>query len=185
MADIQLLINALKQQQVINVNDQKIDANESDTKVIPVEMDHREHQLNTIQSLLTKRQAVLVAMCSLAELELEEVKFSSALEGLKTFSQALVDYSALGHFEIYERIIYGNERRVNVKKIANVVYPLISKTTNKFLAFNDKYDGADDQDSLTNLYKDLSLIAESMADRIESEDKLLNQMNETTSSLAN
>jgi regulator of sigma D len=167
------------------VSDEKIGANENDTKETPVEMDHREHQLNTIQALLAKRQAVLVAMCSLAELELEEANFSSALEGLKTFSQALVDYSALGHFEIYERIIDGNERRVNVNKVASAVYPLISKTTDKFLAFNDKYDGADDQDSLTNLYKDLSLIAESMADRIESEDKLLHQMNEATSSQAN
>ena len=163
------------------MNDSPIDIVEQNTKETSTEMGQRQQQSNTIKALLTKRQAVLVAMCSLAELELEQASFTIALEGLKTFSQALVDYSALGHFEIYERIIDGNERREKVKKVATAVYPLISKTTDNFVAFNDKYDGADDQDSLTNLFKDLSLIAESMADRIESEDQLLNQMNESES----
>ncbi len=163
------------------MNDSPIDIVEQNTKETTTEMGQRQQQSNTIKALLTKRQAVLVAMCSLAELELEQASFTTALEGLKTFSQALVDYSALGHFEIYERIIDGNERREKVKKVATAVYPLISKTTDNFVAFNDKYDGADDQDSLTNLFKDLSLIAESMADRIESEDQLLNQMNESES----
>jgi regulator of sigma D len=117
-------------------------------------------------------------MCQLANLESQEAGLSSTIEGLTTFSQALVDYSALGHFEIYERIIEGNERRGNVKKVASAVYPVISKTTEQFVGFNDKYDGADDQESLTNLYNDLSLIGESMADRIESEDQLLYAMNE-------
>jgi regulator of sigma D len=65
-----------------------------------------------------------------------------------------------------------------VKKMASTVYPVISKTTEQFVDFNDKYDGADDQESLTNLHTDLSLIGESIADRIESEDQLLQVMNE-------
>lgn len=139
--------------------------------------DRRERQSHTIQALLTERQEVLVAMCQLGELESQEAGFSSTIESLNAFSQALVDYSALGHFEIYERIIDGKERRGNVKKVASTVYPVISETTEQFVDFNDKYDGADDQESLTNLYKDLSLIGESMADRIESEDRLLHEMN--------
>ena len=130
----------------------------------------------TISDLLTERQEVLVAMCDLAELESKDVTVESVLEKLKTFSQALVDYTALGHFEIYERIIDGKERRVKVNRIADRVYPSISSTTELFIEFNDKYDGADDQDSLTNLYKDLSSIGEAMAERIESEDQLLKEM---------
>lgn len=162
------------------MSDSQVEKVEKNSEEDSTKTDQRDQQSSTIQALLTKRQAVLVAMCSLAELELEEANFVTTLEGLKTFSQTLVDYSALGHFEIYERIIDGNERRDKVKKVTSAVYPLISKTTDNFVAFNDKYDGADDQDSLTNLYKDLSLIAESMADRIESEDKLLHQMNESS-----
>jgi regulator of sigma D len=160
------------------VSDPQIGTVEKIVKKISTEIDRRERQSHTIQELLTERQEVLVAMCSLAELESQKANFSSTLESLKGFSQALVDYSALGHFGIYERIIDGKERRGNVKKVANSVYPMISKTTEKFVEFNDKYDGADDQESLTNLYKDLSLIGESMADRIESEDQLLHEINE-------
>lgn len=142
------------------------------------EIDRRGRQIQTIQSLLTERQEVLVTMWELAKLESQEAGFSSTIEGLKAFSQALVDYSALGHFEIYERIIGGKERRGNVKKVASTIYPVISKTTEQFVDFNDKYDGADDEESLTNLHKDLSLIGESIAERIESEDQLLHAMNE-------
>jgi regulator of sigma D len=142
------------------------------------EVDRRGRQTQTIQSLLTERQEVLVTMWQLAKLESQGVGFSTTIECLKAFSQALVDYSALGHFEIYERIIGGQERRGNVKKMASTVYPVISKTTEQFVDFNDKYDGADDQESLINLHKDLSLIGESIADRIESEDQLLHAMNE-------
>jgi regulator of sigma D len=142
------------------------------------EVDRRGRQTQTIQSLLTERQEVLVTMWQLAKLESQGAGFSTTIECLKAFSQALVDYSALGHFEIYERIIGGQERRGNVKKMASIVYPVISKTTEQFVDFNDKYDGADDQESLTNLHKDLSLIGESIADRIESEDQLLHAMNE-------
>jgi regulator of sigma D len=142
------------------------------------EIDRRGRQTQTIQSLLTERQEVLVTMWQLAKLESQGSGFSTTIECLKAFSQALVDYSALGHFEIYERIIGGQERRGNVKKMASTVYPVISKTTEQFVDFNDKYDGADDQESLINLHKDLSLIGESIADRIESEDQLLQVMNE-------
>ena len=162
------------------MSDPQIGTVEEIAQKISAEIDRRERQSHTIQELLTERQEVLVAMCELAEFESKEADFSSTIESLKSFSQALVDYSALGHFEIYERIIDGKERRGNVKKVANTVYPVISKTTSQFVEFNDKYDGADDQESLANLYKDLSSIGEAMADRVDSEDQLLHEMREAT-----
>jgi regulator of sigma D len=147
-------------------------------QTISKEVDRRERQSHTIKSLLIERQEVLVAMCLLAELETKEASFTSTIESLKAFSQTLVDYSALGHFEIYERIIGGKERRGNVKQVATAVYPVISQTTGQFVEFNDKYDGADDEESLTDLYKDLSMIGEALADRSESEDQLLHEMKE-------
>ena len=163
------------------MSDQQIGTVEEIAQKISAEIDRRERQSHTIQELLTERQEVLVAMCGLAELESQESNFSLTIESLKKFSQALVDYSALGHFEIYERIIDGKERRGNVKKIANIVYPVISRTTVQFVEFNDKYDGADDPESLINLYKDLSSIGEAMADRVDSEDQLLQEMSEGSS----
>jgi regulator of sigma D len=143
---------------------------------VSAENNRRQRQSNTIQSLLSERQEVIVAMCDLADLKSKDVGFEAVLETLKSFNQALVDYTALGHFEIYERIIDGKERREKVKRIANRVYPSISSTTEYFVDFNDKYDGADGRDSLVDLYKDLSSIGEAMAVRIESEDQLLREL---------
>lgn len=143
---------------------------------VSAENNRRQRQSDTIQSLLKERQGVILAMCDLAEFESKDIGAEAILENLKSFSQALVDYTALGHFEIYERIIDGKERREKVKRIANRVYPSISSTTEYFVDFNDKYDGADGQDSLVDLYKDLSSVGEAMAARIESEDQLLHEL---------
>ena len=143
---------------------------------VSAENNRRQRQSDTIQSLLTERQEVIIAMCDLAELESKDVGSDAVLKNLKSFNQAQVDYTALGHFEIYERIIDGKERREKVKRIANRVYPSISSTTEFFVDFNDKYDGADGKDSLVDLYKDLSSIGEAMAARIESEDQLLREL---------
>ncbi len=143
---------------------------------VSAENNRRKRQADTIKSLLTERQEVIVAMCGLAELESNDTAAGTVLENLKSFSQKLVDYTALGHFEIYERIIDGQERREKVKRIANRVYPSISSTTDHIVDFNDKYDGADNQESLIDLYKDLSAVGEAMAVRIESEDELLNEL---------
>ena len=143
---------------------------------VSAENDRRKRRSETIKALLAERQEVLVAMCDLAEHESKDSSANTVLENLKSFSQTLIDYTALGHFEIYERIIDGQERREKVKRIANRVYPSISSTTNHIVDFNDKYDGADNQESLLDLYKDLSAVGEAMAVRIESEDELLNEL---------
>jgi len=158
------------------VSDSQIDTIAEIAEKVSAEYNRRSRMEQTIKDLLSERQEVLVAMCDLAEFESKDVDAGSILETLKAFSQTLVDYTALGHFEIYERIIDGKERRVKVNRIANSVYPSISATTEHFVEFNDKYDGADDQESLVDLYKDLSSIGEAMAERIESEDKLLRVM---------
>ena len=149
---------------------------------ISAEENRRTRQSHTINSLLQERQQVLVSMCELAELEAREVSPNKVIDNLRNFNQQLVDYTALGHFEIYERIIDGKERRGNIKKVADRVYPSISVTTQLFVDFNDKYDGADEAESLTDLYRDLSSIGEAMAERIESEDMLLREISDNLES---
>ncbi len=149
---------------------------------ISAEENRRTRQTHTINTLLEERQQVLVSMCSLAELEAGEVPVETVLHNLRGFNQQLVDYTALGHFEIYERIIDGKERRGNIKMVADRVYPSISATTQLFVDFNDKYEGADEADSIIDLYKDLSSIGEAMADRIESEDMLLREISDNLES---
>ncbi len=145
---------------------------------VSVENDRRHRQTQTINDLLSERQEVLVALCQLADLNSGSTERVVLVKTLKSFSQTLVDYTALGHFEIYERIIDDKERRASVNQIADRVYPNISITTQKFVDFNDKYDGVDDMESLAGLHQDLSDIGEALAERIESEDKLLREMSD-------
>lgn len=149
---------------------------------ISAEENRRTRQTHTINTLLEERQQVLVSMCSLAELEAGDVPAETVLHNLRGFNQKLVDYTAHGHFEIYERIIEGKERRGNIKLVADRVYPSISVTTQVFVDFNDKYEGADEADSIGDLYKDLSAIGEAMAERIESEDMLLREISDNLES---
>ncbi len=149
---------------------------------ISAEENRRTRQTHTISSLLEERQQVLVSMCELAELESSEVPAETVIHNLRNFNQQLVDYTAMGHFEIYERIIDGKERRGNIKMVADRVYPSISETTQLFVDFNDKYEGADEADSILDLYQDLSSIGEAMAERIESEDMLLREISDNLES---
>jgi regulator of sigma D len=160
------------------VSESQIDKIAQIAERISAEENRRTRQTHTINSLLNERQQVLVSMCELAELESREVPPSTVIDNLRSFNQKLVDYTALGHFEIYERIVEGRERRGNIKRVADQVYPSISVTTQQIVDFNDKYDGVDDEESLVDLYRDLSLIGETMADRIESEDMLLREISD-------
>ena len=149
---------------------------------ISAEENRRTRQTHTINNLLRERQQVLVSMCELAELESGDIPPDTVIHNLRGFNQRLVDYTALGHFEIYERIIDGKERRGNIKMVADRVYPSISGTTQVFVEFNDKYDGVDEPESLGDLYSDLSSIGEAMAERIESEDMLLREISDSLES---
>ena len=143
---------------------------------ISKEDDRRARLSHTINELLAERQEVLVGYCELAMLEASQAPLKEILGKLKLFNQMLVDYAALGHFEIYQRIMEGKERRQSIQAIAHEIYPIITRTTDFFVDFNDKYEGADDDDSITPLAEDLNLIGEAMASRIEKEDKLLREM---------
>jgi len=164
------------------VSESQIDKIAQIAERIEAEDNRRTRQTETINELLQERQQVLVSMCELAELESSDVPADTVIHKLRNFNQQLVDYTALGHFEIYERIIDGTERRGNIKLVADRVYPLISKSTRLFVDYNDKYEGVDEAESLTNLYRDLSSIGEAMAERIESEDMLLREISDNLES---
>jgi len=164
------------------VSESQIDKIAEIAEKISAEENRRTRQSHTINNLLHERQQVLVSMCELAELESGDVPPDTVIHNLRGFNQQLVDYTALGHFEIYERIIDGKERRGNIKMVADRVYPSISDTTQAFVEFNDKYDGVDEPESLGNLYSDLSSIGEAMAERIESEDVLLREISDSLES---
>lgn len=130
-----------------------------------------------VNKLLSERQEMLVLFCKLAGLQ--PVPHESREQDLQRFCEVLVDYSAFGHFEIYERIIDGRERRGEVVKVASDVYSRIAETTEFAVAFNDKYDSNDHPLDLHRLDNDLSNMGEELAVRIELEDRIIDALVDT------
>ena len=125
-----------------------------------------------IDRLLAERQAVLVMFCELAGMEAHH-EHGGEERLLQRFCELLVDYSALAHFEIYERIIDGRERRSRVVEVAREVYPKISEASEIAVAFNDRYDANTHKLDMDRLGSDLSLLGEELATRIEMEDRII------------
>lgn len=97
---------------------------------------------------------------------------------LNSFCEDLVDYISEGHFEIYEQLFTeAKEFNDGGIELANQVYPKIEVTTEQMLAFNDRYQTADDV--MTNhdsLKEDLSKLVESLSERFDLEDQLIESL---------
>lgn len=127
-----------------------------------------------LHTLLETRKESLSLFNQLAEMR----PFSPDRESqllLQEFCEAIVDYTASAHFQLYRFIEDGTERRSDISKLAANVYPQITDVTKIILAFNEKYDDSDDKSNdLSELSDDLSQLGEVLADRILLEDQLIN-----------
>jgi len=139
------------------------------------QMDRRGESLNKLHTLLDTRKETLSLYTQLAGMR----PFQSNQDmqaALQEFCQTLVDYTATAHFQLYQYIVAGNERRGGVKQIADKVYPSISSLTESILDFNEKYDCEECENLanlLTRLDTDLSKLGEILADRITLEDQII------------
>lgn len=126
----------------------------------------------TMDSLLGARKETLSLYSELAGLRpfKEEDDVSVVLQ---EFCETLMDYTASAHFQLYRFLEDGSERRSNVRKVAEKIYPNISKTTEQFLDFNDKYEAEQKGEHFSSLDNDLSSLGEMLADRILYEDQVI------------
>ena len=138
------------------------------------------------QASAERRYAAQTKLNTLLETRTETLALYSQLAGLRPFKpdqevqlalqefcEALVDYTASAHFQLYRFIDEGTERRTNVKELAKKVYPPIADTTQQILDFNEKYDCEEHCNNLTELDGDLSKLGELLADRILYEDQII------------
>jgi len=96
---------------------------------------------------------------------------------LQEFCENLIDYLAKGHFELYQRINDGEERRKDIIQLAKEFYPRIAETTNYAVDFNDEYDKSlKKMGSFDHYGERLSKLGEELAIRFELEDKLINSL---------
>ncbi len=125
-----------------------------------------------VDKLMAERTQMLVLFCRCAGLEPYNERAPVA-KVVQEFCQVLVDYIAAGHFALYDRVLNGTERRQEVLRLAEGLYPRIAATTEAAVAFNDKYDCGDPCRDLETLAADLSRLGEELAARIELEDRLI------------
>jgi regulator of sigma D len=138
--------------------------------------DRRSRSREKLATLVKTRTATLSLYTELANqrpFEADEV----TNDALQEFCQALIDYAASAHFQLYRYISDKLERRTPVLELADRIYPKIVRTTDSILRFNDKYESVDllngDREILVLLDSDLSRLGETLAERIQLEDQVI------------
>jgi len=142
--------------------------------------DRRSRTRKEIKQLISERNEVLSLYCNLAGCDSNETVDVNDIdtEILQEFCQLLIDYIATGHFELYRRISEGEERRTDMIRLANAIYPRIERTTKIAVDFNDMFDGSStkSEEVWKKLPSHLSMLGEELATRIELEDQLINTL---------
>lgn len=142
--------------------------------------DRRSRTRKEIKQLIAERNQLLSLYCSIAGCDGKKDISPSKIDPdvLQEFCQLLIDYIATGHFELYNRISEGQERRQDMIKLADAIYPRIEQTTKVAVDFNDLFDGHNihNEELVSTLPEHLSKLGEELATRIELEDQLINTL---------
>ena len=132
------------------------------------------HDHRIVQELLDERQQLWKLFQAL---EQDAVGHRPALETrLREFSQVLVDYISLGHFEVYPRLTEAPVRLAQVQALANTLYPQFTEATDAALDFNDRYEKLAGAALAATLPSDLARLGEALTLRFSLEDQLIGAM---------
>ena len=134
--------------------------------------DRRASAAEKLDGLVSSRTATLALLAELATRQPFHPE-PSMEKALREFCEALIDYTASAHFQLYRYLSDNRERRNSVLTIADKLYPIIVETTDVILRFNDKYESMSLDNSVEFLASDLSNLGECLADRIQSEDQVI------------
>jgi regulator of sigma D len=141
----------------------------------PGGVDRRRKSREKLEALVTSRTATLSLLTDLASRR--PFAAEPAIEkALREFCEALIDYTASAHFQLYRYLADNRERRNSVLSVADELYPKIVETTDQILRFNDKYEAMSLGNSVEFLAVDLSSLAECIAERIQYEDEVISAM---------
>ena len=135
-------------------------------------IDRRTNAVEKLDVLVSSRTATLALLAELATRQPFHPE-PSMEKALREFCEALIDYTASAHFQLYRYLSDKRERRRSVLDIADRLYPIIVETTDVILRFNDKYESMSFDNSVEFLAVDLSNLGECLADRIQSEDEVI------------
>jgi regulator of sigma D len=142
----------------------------------PADIDRRSQAREKLDALVQSRTETLSLLTELAGRQPFNPEPTTE-KALRRFCEALIDYTASAHFQLYRYLADNRERRRSVLSIADEIYPRIVETTDVILRFNDKYESMSLDNSVEFLAADLSNLGECLADRIQLEDKIISAMN--------
>jgi regulator of sigma D len=142
---------------------------------IHADLTHSKALPDLVTKLLNARQESLVLYQKLAALKSFALVEPVQQHLLRRFQQALVDYLALGPFEVYQALEDQppNSPYRRARDLARRLYAPIARTTQAALAFHDRYDGELSRAELAALSEALSNLGEHLAERIELEDRIV------------
>ena len=142
---------------------------------LPGGVDRRRTSSDKLAALVNARNETLSLLTDLASRQPFHSD-SSMEKALRRFCEALIDYTASAHFQLYRYLADNCERRKAVLAIADELYPKIVETTDTILRFNDKYETMSLDNSVEFLAMDLSNLGECIADRIQYEDRVISAL---------
>ena len=129
-----------------------------------------------IDAWLNERQDVLKEYCQLAGLPPydESDRMLPNAGSIQRFCQILMDYLSAGHFEVYDQIVTRcQENGPESLSLARKIYPQLNNSTDVALSFNDKFTDKKLSPSLDGFDRDLSQLGQSLEERFELEDQLI------------
>ena len=144
--------------------------------IFPGGGDRRRRSREKLDALVSSRTTTLALLTELAGKQ-PFAPEPSMEKALREFCEALIDYTASAHFQLYRYLADNRERRQSVISLADELYPRIVETTDLILRFNDKYEAMTLDNSVAFLAHDLSSLGECLADRIQLEDQVIKAMN--------
>jgi len=141
----------------------------------PGGVDRRQRSREKLDALVSSRNTTLSLLTELANRQPFNPE-PSVEKALRAFCEALIDYTASAHFQLYRYLSDNRERRSSVLSVADEIYPKIIETTDQILRFNDKYESMSLDNSVEFLAIDLSNLGECIAERIQLEDEVISAM---------
>ncbi len=142
------------------------------------DVDRRSKTSEKLDALVQSRTETLSLLTELASRQPFDSEPNTE-QTLRRFCEALIDYTASAHFQLYRYLADNRERRQSVLAVADKIYPLIVETTDVILRFNDKYESMSLDNSVEFLAVDLSSLGECLAERIQLEDQVIKAMGGT------
>ena len=133
-----------------------------------------------LEHWLKERKELLISYCALAGTDVQRddekgEELNPLNKQIKKLCQILVDYVSAGHFEIYEQLQRESEEFNDADALQDMahVFQEIQQNTELCLAFNDSCEHVKNIRVLTD---SVSLLGETLAERFELEDMLIERM---------